>query len=401
MSVPLKHLKSFYDITERKMAMEIIKKTMPSGEPYIINYLHAKSAAMGKPVSTTFELTPRCNFNCKMCYIHTADCNCLKNEELTAQQWIDLGRQAKDAGVLFVLLTGGEPLIRSDFREIFTALKNMGLLVSVNTNASLIDDEMFEFFKNDPPERLNISLYGASEETYTNLCGGAYYNKVLNNIKRLVEAGIKVVLNLSLTPYNEADKEKILEIAEELKLNIRSTPYIYPPVRRQEAVTGENPARFTSAEAARVKTEYDLLRFGKEEFLKRAERLKNGSLLDTDTCCDPSAEGESMKCRAGKSTCWLNYKGKMSVCGMFGNDGYDTLSDGFLNCWQRVMAERNAIRTPAGCVDCRYRKMCPACASMYKSETGSFDKIPEYICEFSKALLENILKTAEELKNEA
>ena len=117
-------------------------------EPLWNRYIHAKAAARGIPLSGNFELTPRCNFNCRMCYIHQ---NARAEDEWTAQEWLELGRKACDAGMVFLLLTGGEPLIRKDFREIYSGLKGLGLLISINTNASLIDRDWVEFFKKDPP----------------------------------------------------------------------------------------------------------------------------------------------------------------------------------------------------------------------------------------------------------
>ena len=80
-------------------------------------YLHAKGGKMGISVGGTFELTARCNFNCPMCYVHMTpeQLKASGKEELTAKQWLDLARAAKDKGMVFVLLTGGEPLVRKDF----------------------------------------------------------------------------------------------------------------------------------------------------------------------------------------------------------------------------------------------------------------------------------------------
>ena len=85
-------------------------------EPLMVKYLHDKGAREGIPVSGTFELTQRCNFNCEMCYVH--DCK-QKTDPPTAEDWLNLAQQAKDAGTVFLLLTGGEPLIRDDFEEIY------------------------------------------------------------------------------------------------------------------------------------------------------------------------------------------------------------------------------------------------------------------------------------------
>ena len=70
---------------------------LTSAEPAISMYLHQKAGSLGMPVSGTFELTSRCNFNCKMCYVHTAECN-QKKDELPAEWWIETGKKAVENG---------------------------------------------------------------------------------------------------------------------------------------------------------------------------------------------------------------------------------------------------------------------------------------------------------------
>ena len=118
-----------------------------STEPRLSSYLHARACRSGTPLAGNFELTARCNFNCKMCYVH-----------LTADEWLAIAEAASSRGMLFLLLTGGEPLIRKDFRYLLTELKKMGLLVSVNSNGSLIDRDWLDFFRHEPPFRFNITL---------------------------------------------------------------------------------------------------------------------------------------------------------------------------------------------------------------------------------------------------
>ena len=131
-------------------------------EMSIKRYVYRKGAAKKVPVSGTFELTPRCNFNCKMCYIHlTEEEQRKKGEELTAAQWINIGKEATDQGMLYLLLTGGEPTLRPDFCEIYTELVKMGLFVSINTNASLVNSKILDCFIKYKPEKINITLYGS------------------------------------------------------------------------------------------------------------------------------------------------------------------------------------------------------------------------------------------------
>ena len=90
-----------------------------------------------RPVSGTLELTPLCNMNCDMCYVH------LSNEEMNKQgeildidKWLDLVDQLEKAGVLFIMLTGGEPLLFPGFKELYLKLKRMGMVITVNTNGT-------------------------------------------------------------------------------------------------------------------------------------------------------------------------------------------------------------------------------------------------------------------------
>ena len=85
-------------------------------EGRITEYLHQKAARSGVPLSGSFELTPCCNMTCKMCYIRMTKAQQEAVAPLrTAQEWVELGRMAKERGMLYLLLTGGEPFLRQDF----------------------------------------------------------------------------------------------------------------------------------------------------------------------------------------------------------------------------------------------------------------------------------------------
>ena len=220
-------------------------------EPQVTEYLHKKASRLGVPLSGSFELTPVCNMACKMCYVRMTKqeqeaCGPLR----TAEEWIELGRQAKEQGMLYLLLTGGEPFLRKDFRKIFQTLHRMGLILSINSNGTLIDEETIEWLKETPPTRINITLYGASNATYERLCGNPKgYTQATKAIRLLREAGISVKINCSLTPYNAADAEGIFTFANSEKLVVQSTSYMFPPLRRDETMVGKND-RFPPEEAS-------------------------------------------------------------------------------------------------------------------------------------------------------
>lgn len=378
----------------------IDSRTSATGEPIFSAYLHSKARKLGIPVSGTFELTPRCNFDCKMCYIHSSDCNSFADREISAEKWIELGRRVKDNGVLFLLLTGGEPLLRNDFPYIYKSLNEMGFILSVNTNGSLITDEIFELFKAYPPHRISISLYGASNETYLSLCGNEKFDTVLSNIKRLKEAGIQVKVNCSLTPYNCNDADKIYSITNELGANIKFATYMYPPLRNSAENTGKNTGRFTPYEGAYHKVKCDLMKNGKDKFIERADLLKKGILLSENECIEPSEEGEALRCRAGVTTFWVDWRGYMSPCGMIPDEEFNVFEKDFSECWKATREKAGKIRMPAECTGCKYKSICGVCAAACLCETGEYGKKPEYICQFSKNVAEIMEKEAERLRSE-
>lgn len=366
-------------------------------EPMLSRYLHSKGCKLGLPVSGNFELTPRCNFNCKMCYVHLSEEEQRRRgKELSADEWLAIAEKARDAGMVFLLLTGGEPLVRQDFRYLLAELKKMGLMVSVNSNASLINDDWLEFFKSEPPFRFNITLYGASNEAYQRLCGRPAFDRVVKNIRALKEIGIGVKLNVSLTQYNAADMEKIYEIAEELGVPMQLATYMFPPIRRDEELVGQND-RFTAEEAAYYSVEWDKLRFDGEQFQRRAEAIRDGICLPAEDVCD-GAPGEGIMCRAGRSSFWINWQGDMTPCGMMTEPAVSVPELGFDEAWERTKSAAAAIRLPSECVSCKYKNACHACAAMCVTETGRFDKRPDYVCRMTEKSVQLTLDEYEKRK---
>lgn len=364
-----------------------------NSESDITAYLHNKGRRLGLPIAGTFELTARCNFNCPMCYVHLTQeqLDASGRKELTAQQWLELAKDAKEKGMVFALLTGGEPLVRKDFFEIYDGLRQMGLLVSVNSNGSMLRGEVLERFLANPPVRFNISLYGGSNETYRAMCGLPAYDMVKENVRALRQAGVDVRLNLSITPHNKADLAQIHADAEALDVSVKATSYMYPSIR----VNGEQygcGSRLTAEEAAYWSVQWDALRFTEEQFALRAQNLAK---ITAETDC-PLEEEEGVCCRAGSSSFWLTWDGKMTPCGMMTRPEANPLEIGFDAAWESIRAETAAIRTPAKCVGCAYKEFCGACAAVCFAETGRFDGVPDYACQRAEELVKQTQAVYEE-----
>lgn len=358
-------------------------------EPMLSKYLHSKGRKLGIPVSGTFELTPRCNFNCKMCYIHLSpSAQQSRGRELTAEEWISLGQQACDRGMTFLLLTGGEALLRPDFPQIYRALKKMGLIITVNSNGYLLRGELLELFRQDPPCRVNISLYGTSNETYERLCGVAAYETVLENIKALRASGIAVRVNMTVTGANREDMQAVYEQAKALGAHAQASAYMFPPTR----VTGQfgDGERLSAEEAAKCELAFLRLQLGEEGFRTYAERLRDGVAVEATEDCE-GTPGAHMACRAGRTSFWIAWDGALSPCGLLPKPSRSVLTDGFSAAWDAIRKETEEIRLPEACNTCAYRHACHSCAAKCYCETGRFDGRPEYVCELIRHQVEGAI----------
>lgn len=368
---------------------------MPSTEPVMSTYLHTRGAGLGLPIGGNFELTARCNFRCPMCYVHlTGEEIAARGKELTAQQWIDIARQARDEGLMFALLTGGEPLVRKDFFEIYGAMKEMGLMVSINSNGSLLSGEILQRLLEDPPFRINVSLYGGCRETYAAMCGNEAFDQVVENIRALKKGGIDVRLNVSITPYNRQDLEKIYAISRELDVVVKASSYMYPPIR----VHGDCGHRLSAEESAECAVRWEALRLTEEEFATRAVNMKKYATTDRRDCALDVDEG--VRCRAGSTSFWMTWDGRMLPCGMMPRPEVYPLETGFKEAWQQLRQETQKIRMPAGCVTCQRRNVCSVCAAVCIAETGEFDQVPEYVCRMTEETVSRTWQTYEKRMGE-
>ncbi len=220
--------------------------------PNVSDYLHAKASRRKVPLSGTFELSPVCNFACKMCYVRKTPEQIRREGKalIPGQDWLELAKQCRDAGTLYLLLTGGEPFLYPGFRELYTQLHKMGFVLYINSNGTMIDAQPVDWLKQIAPGRVNITLYGAGPETYQRICGHADgYQRAMDAIRMLQEANIPVVINASMIPENAGDLEAIMEIGKERGLNTRVATYMFPPMRRDRE---KQDSRFSSAEAASI-----------------------------------------------------------------------------------------------------------------------------------------------------
>ncbi|MGN1345823.1 MAG: radical SAM protein [Eubacteriales bacterium] len=360
-----------------------------------------KAGCMRIPLAGAFELLPICNLHCKMCYVRKSEREVREaGGLLDTAQWLSYAEQARDAGMLFPLLTGGEPFLRKDFREIFGEMRKMGLQISINSNGTLIDRDMAEWLGFHKPTRINITLYGASEESYERLCGsGDAFLRVRQGVEWLKQYGVPVKFNTSITPENVEDIEAMMEYAKSVGSPLQAATYMFPPVRRDQTMIGKNH-RLTPDMAAYARVKADWLQGDTDWFLGQAARFARFVPLDRlppdDGAEVPPAQ---MHCRAGRSSFWIDWQGNLANCGMYSQCRVPLKGKTFSEAWDEIVRATDAIQYRPACLRCPNQILCHACIAMVYNECGATSGRPEYLCRMNEKSAEYYREFAQNYLN--
>lgn len=354
-------------------------------KPSIKQHIFRTGAARKIPVSGTFELTSRCNFRCKMCYVQmTQEEQQMVGCELTTQEWLDLAQAAVDKGMIYLLLTGGEPLLRPDFIELYTNLVQMGLVVSVNTNGSLISPQIAECFRQFPPEKVNVTLYGFSPCRYAKVCGNeSGYSQVLQGLRLLKQAGVRVNLNTTFIRDNLPDMEAMVAFAKQENIPIRTAAYVFPPVRNGHVAYDGN---MTAEEMGRACAAFDCMTLNAEQKQKRIDVIDGCLSAEVDTNIIP--ECEPAACMAGRGAFWISWDGIMYPCGMIADEGANVRNYDFSEAWNSVLESSKKLCIPKECSVCKYRRLCPSCAAVSQCINQEQGKLVPDLCVRTQAYVE-------------
>ena len=347
------------------------------------------------PLGGSFELLPLCNMDCRMCFLRLSPKEMRAQGRIrTADEWLALAREAKEAGMLFLLLTGGEPFLYPEFARLYRGLAEMGLFLTLNTNGTLITEEYADLLAEHLPRRVNITLYGSSDEIYGRLCRNPRgFTQVMRAIHLLQERHVPVKLNGSLTPDNWEDLEKIQQIAHELDIPLEVDSYMFPSSRKGVCKFDEK-ARLTPEKAAEgyVKIRRDEL--SAEDFRELAKAMAEcyDKEVDFPGECDP----EPLPCRAGLSSFWINWKGMMTPCVFMDQPEIPVFECGFAKAWESVKQERDKLFLPSDCTKCGKRAFCTVCGVCAYTETGNVQKRPDYMCAMTAEKLRLMAECADE-----
>jgi radical SAM protein with 4Fe4S-binding SPASM domain len=185
-------------------------------ERHILSGIMEKCTRLNIPTQAILELTYRCNLRCVHCYVDVDS-----HDELTLEEWEKVIDQLKSAGVLSLLITGGEITVREDYMEILEYIRRSGFFISLSTNATTLNTETAHDIAKLKPFLVNVSLYGASaasHEAVTRVAGS--FERTIEGIKALVACGNKTMIHTIVMKSNVNELEQIKSLGASLGADV-------------------------------------------------------------------------------------------------------------------------------------------------------------------------------------
>jgi MoaA/NifB/PqqE/SkfB family radical SAM enzyme len=160
----------------------------------------------------SYELNLGCNFDCEHCY--------LGEKRFEGLKWPDRERLLNtiaESGVLWLQLTGGEPLIDSLFAETHAYAWDLGMMIQLSSNGStLYQTKVLDLLTERPPYRLTLSIYGGTEESYDAMTRRrGSFKKFMRGLAAAHEAGLNLRLNIVVSNRNDHEIPLMREIAQQ------------------------------------------------------------------------------------------------------------------------------------------------------------------------------------------
>lgn len=330
--------------------------------PHVFKRALYENAAKNRiPLDGAFELTPLCNLDCRMCYVHLRDPS-VTAKMLSGKQWITVMRDAVARGMIYVLLTGGEALTHPDFWEIYGYLAHAGVRVQLKTNGLLLNAETVRRFTEYPPNIIDVSLYGCNRESCLAVTGHDVFDAVTANIRRVADAGLPLRIAVTPSAFMFPWIDDMLAFAKSFGLPVRVSGFLLPA--REENGNRREQYDLTPEQLAYIAKKTREL-FGTEVSLEGDDAAGEpyGAAKDRADAC-----GAGLRCGAGRTGFAVHWNGVMTPCLPFPEAVISAdARGGFDEAWDTVARESASYESPEACAECAYHGVCHYCPSFHGS----------------------------------
>lgn len=324
--------------------------------------IYERALADRIPLTGSLEITSRCNLGCVHCYI-TGE----TKRDLSLTELESIVDQLVEEGCMWLLITGGEPLLRPDFQEFYTYVKRRGIIPILFTNGTLITDDIADLLESMPPYSVEVSIYGSTEgafEAVTRVPGS--FRLCMDGIGRLLKRGIKLHLKTMAMTLNVDEIPAMKALSEELGVPFRFDTMLNCTLNGDRGpleyrLSPERTLSLDEQDTGRMGVWHDLVESYPDE-VQYPDRI--------------------FQCGAGLYTFHIDCTGHLSVCMMYREKSFDLRQGTFRDGWRLYLPDvitREWSRDVA-CSTCTLKSMCGQCPGWGYMEHGDPEEPVEYLC---------------------
>lgn len=316
-----------------------------------------------KPLTVQMEITYRCLLHCKHCYTDCYNKPSFTEHELPTKRLMQLIKQLRNSGVLWLNFTGGDPFMREDFVELYRYAKKLGFIISIKTSLSVLPENIFKTIENFPPFLIETTLNGASKYTYEYISQvNSSFATTLTNIKKILNAGLNLKINTLLSKNNLHEKEQLQNLIEGLGCKFYPTAEIFARLNGDTA-----PCKY--------RLSYEEIIGNKTGYKKSCNNYETEHVKDTNFFIpqDISGSKKLFRCPAGRWQWYIDTRGRLLVCNCLRKPSYNLMQGSIKNGIKRLSKYIGAriYKSNSKCKDCGIAAYCFSCPGKSRLESGN------------------------------
>lgn len=344
------------------------------------------------PFSAGIELTPYCNMKCIHCYGQN-----MRSSKLMSTEELKYILDILCAnGLICVAFTGGEIFTRDDFEEIYIYAKKKGLIVSLLTNLTLLNERHVQLFKEYPVSIISTTMYGYHQDIYERVTGvRGSYTRFIKSIELLKNNDILFELKYIAMKQNLQDLYDFRRYCKKLGVNSLVSFAIFPTTDNDSKpleyrLTPEEVFDFDMNDEERRKF-FDQMAY---EYYERSIGKRNRKVIDRQEA------NFLYNCNISFRETFINSSGMMQGCVRTSYDTYDLLHGNFAEGWEYLNRQfrQKKSSTTFKCNRCENLAFCEQCSAIFYRESGNPESVDDFFCKIAKLRKEYIMEKVEEYR---
>lgn len=320
------------------------------------NHLASKACI---PTSVMLELTSQCNQSCSFCYKQQTSLV----QELTTQEVLDVIRQLASMGSLFILLTGGECLLRRDIFQLVESVRQRHFKITLFTNGIDVDESIADWVALNGVDTVQISVHASTAALHDQLVRrpGAF-EQTIKAVSLIRSRNINTFLACTITELNYLEMDNLRTLATELGVFIRFNPRIHAPQRFNASHEWRGPS---NGLIEKIFRRNDM----REAFLKERESIPK--------------DAEKRLCSAGRTRIRIDEIGNVYPCEFLRMPVGNIREGGVQKVWresEKLQWLRSLTFGQTRCVECKLLPYCAPCIGRHYEDTGDIFTPSPQVC---------------------